>query len=416
VLSFLQRHKGLVVVGTLLILPLVLLYAQTRRGGAHGPVVAAVLEVSSVIERGVLWATDGITDGLEHWVTSVSSWPELARLRQERVARTALEDRIAELSMENEALRALANAAGAIDGPRPIGARVIGRRGQPLTKLVVVDKGARHGVRRGDGVISADGVVGVVLTVARTSAEVLLFSDAAAALDILVQRSRARGILRGSGDHDRYAAVVEDFDRLRDVRPGDVVVTSGFGARFPPGTRVGTIAEVKDRDDLNVEALIVPATNLARVEHVAVLVGREAPLPPALGDAGDDYYTAAVEGGAPGRREPTPASAEGNRRKRRERDDGASDGPPGRDAAPPTEKPAEQPATDKPTTDKPTTDKPTTDKPTTDKPTTDKPTTDKPTTDKPTTDKPADKPTTDKPTTDKPADKPADKAGKPVPP
>jgi rod shape-determining protein MreC len=210
---------------------------------------------------------------------------------------------------------------------------VIGRRGQPLTRLIVVDKGARHGVRRGDGVISADGVVGVVLTVARTSAEVLLFSDATAALDILVQRSRARGILRGSGDHDRYAAVVEDFDRLRDVRAGDVVVTSGFGARFPPGTRVGTIVEVKDRDDLNVEALILPATNLARVEHVAVLVGREAPAPPSLGDAADDYSAAAVEGGAPGRRE---AADAGRRRRRDEKtpagrspDDAADAGRPG---------------------------------------------------------------------------------------
>ncbi len=326
-LSFLQRHKGLVVVGVLLVLPLVLLYAQTRRGGAHGPVVGVVVDIAGAVERAVIWATGGVADGIEHYVTSVGAWEELTRLRRERVARTALEDRIAELSIENESLRALANASAAVDGPRPLGARVIGRRGQPLTRLLVVDKGSRHGIRRGDGVIGADGVVGVVLTVARASSEVLLLSDASSALDIVVQRSRARGILRGSGDDDRYAAVVEDFDRLRDVRPADVIVTSGFGARFPPGTRVGTIAEVKDRDDLNVEAVILPAVNLARVEHVAILVGREAPLPPALGEGDDeDVFGSGLPGAAVAR--PTeagqvtdPAAAAPRRRKRDATDD-----------------------------------------------------------------------------------------------
>jgi len=318
VLSFLQRHRGVVVVGVLLVLPLVLLYAQTRRGGAHGPVVGFVVDFAGVIERGVLWAAGGIADGVEHYVTSVSAWDELMALRRERVARTALEDRIAELSIENETLRALANSAAAVDGPRPLGARVIGRRGQPLTRLVVIDKGARHGVRRGDGVMGAEGVVGVVLTAARASSEVLLLSDASSALDIVVQRSRARGILRGRGDDDRYAAAVEDFDRLRDVRPGDVVVTSGFGARFPPGTRVGTIAEVKDRDDLNVEAVIVPAVNLARVEHVSVLVGRESPPPPALGDSDDEgtFGSGVPGGGAQRPGTAAPDAGAGRRRKR----------------------------------------------------------------------------------------------------
>ncbi len=287
-LSFLQRHKGLVVVGVLLLLPLVLVYAQSKRGGTHGPLIGVVVDLSGLVERSVLWVSGGLSDALEHYVTSVASWDELATLRRERIARVALQDRITELSIENEALRALANAAAALDAPRPLGARVIGRRGQPLTRLIVLDKGSRHGVRRGDGVLGAEGVVGVVLSVARSTSEVLLVSDASSALDIVVQRSRARGILRGRGDEDRYAAVVEDFDRLRDVRPGDVVVTSGFGARFPAGTRVGVIAEVKDRDDLNVEALIVPAMNLARVEHVVVLVGRQSPPPPALGDAEDE--------------------------------------------------------------------------------------------------------------------------------
>ena len=65
-LSFLQRHKGLVVVGVLLVLPAVMLYAQTRRGGGRGPVVGALIDVSGVVERGLLWLSGGVLDSIEH--------------------------------------------------------------------------------------------------------------------------------------------------------------------------------------------------------------------------------------------------------------------------------------------------------------------------------------------------------------
>ena len=289
-LSFLQRHKGLVVVGALLLLPAVMLYAQTRRGGGRGPVVGALLDASGVMERAMLWASGGLLDLIQHYVTSVNNQEELSQLRRERQSADALASRVEELSIENEHLRGLANASGAVDGPRPLGARVIGRSGQPLARLVTIDRGANHGVARGDGVIAEDGVVGVVLAVGRYSSDVLVLTDPASAIDVVVQRSRARGIIRGRGDDDKYAAVVEDFDRLRDVQPGDNVVTSGIGARFPVGMLVGSIVDVDDADDLTLRALIQPAVNLARVEHVAVLVGRPAPRAPALGD--DDVQLA----------------------------------------------------------------------------------------------------------------------------
>jgi hypothetical protein len=68
------------------------------------------------------------------------------------------------------------------------------------------------------------------------------------------------------------------------VQPGDALVTSGIGARFPPGLLVGRIVDVEDRDDLTLRAVVQPAVSLGRVEHVAVLIGRENPREPLLGD------------------------------------------------------------------------------------------------------------------------------------
>ena len=83
-LQLLSRYKGIVVVGVLLLMPLVLLYAQTKRPGARGPIVGVVVDVAAGLERALLWVTGGILDGMEHYLTSVAAWDELVALRRER--------------------------------------------------------------------------------------------------------------------------------------------------------------------------------------------------------------------------------------------------------------------------------------------------------------------------------------------
>lgn len=288
-LQLLARYKGIVVVGVLLLMPLVLLYAQTKRPEARGPVVGVMVDVAAAMERGLLWVTGGLLDGIEHYATSVTAWDELMRLRRERGQALGWWARAEELARENEELRALARAVEPIDGPRPIAARVVARTGAPVSNLITVDVGSADGVRRGDGVIDKSGVVGLVLSVGRRASDVLLVTNSRSAIDVVVQRSRARGILRGTGSDERYVARVEDFDRMRDVKPGDPIVTSGLGARFPPGLLVGTVLETTaPENSLYLEADIRPAASLDRVEHVLVLIQRPPPRAARLGEEQDD--------------------------------------------------------------------------------------------------------------------------------
>ncbi len=283
-IAWLQRYRGLIIVGVLLAMPLVLLYAQTKTQAGRGPVVGFFVDVAALLQRAMMWATGGISDGLEHYVTSVASYDELVALRRHDQTAASLRAEIAELEWQNEELRRLARSMERIDGPTAIGARVVARSGAPLSNIITVDRGADDGVRRGDGVVSADGVVGQVLVVGRHASDVLLLTDPGSAIDVVVQRTRARGLLRGAGDDDHYGCKVEDFDRLRDVKPGDEVVTSGLGARFPPGLLVGTIESAETPNDgLYLTASVQPAARFARVEHVAILVARPTPRVPRLG-------------------------------------------------------------------------------------------------------------------------------------
>ncbi len=295
-LALLARYKGIAVVVALLLLPLVLLYAQTKKPGARGPVVGVVLDVASGIERALLFAVGGIVDATQTYVVAVGNAEELSRLRANAQQGAGLRARIKELETENDAMRALARAAIRIEGPRPIGARVIARVGYPLVRLVTLDVGGGDGVRRGDGVVDANGVVGLVLATGRRSCDVLLLSDPSSSIDVVTQRSRARGVLRGEDSDERYGAQVEDFDKLRDVKPGETLVTSGIGTRFPAGLLVGTIVEASAPDDsLYVRARVKPAARFDTLEHVIVLVNRDPPRGPHLGREPQDEAAPATD-------------------------------------------------------------------------------------------------------------------------
>lgn len=273
-LAFFVRFRGPLLVAALTAAPLVLLFAETRAKSQRGPAVSVLLDAASVIERPLVAAAGWVSDVLFSYVTGVSATGELATLRR-RAAHTAqLEATVVELRAENERLRALSQMAARIDGARIVGARVIGRTGGPVARVLRIDRGQADGVRRGHGVLSSRGVVGRVLRAGQRTSDVLLLTDPGSAIDVVVQRSRARGLVRGATDSSAYRARVEDFDRLDDAMDGDVVVTNGLAGSFLPGLLVGKLEDVQHDDDSGVyaRARVVPAVHFAALEEVLVLV------------------------------------------------------------------------------------------------------------------------------------------------
>jgi rod shape-determining protein MreC len=100
----------------------------------------------------------------------------------------------------------------------------------------------------------------------------MLLLDRQSAIDGIVQRSRARGIVRGQGT-DRLA--FEFVVRGGDVRLGDVVITSGLGAVYPKGLRIGEVVELLDPEGgLLQTATLRPAVDFGRLEQVFVMMRR----------------------------------------------------------------------------------------------------------------------------------------------
>ncbi len=208
-------------------------------------------------------------------------WAEYVALLDVRERNERLRGRIVELEEANLQYREALVASGHLQQIAAmrdefeipmLPSEVVGLDVMPWFRSVLVDRGGAHGVRAGNPVITAEGVVGLVTATSRHAAKTMLLLDRQSAIDGIVQRSRARGIVRGQGT-DRLA--FEFVVRGGDVKVGDVVITSGLGAVYPKGLRIGEVVELLDPEGgLLQTATLRPAVDFGRLEQVFVMMRR----------------------------------------------------------------------------------------------------------------------------------------------
>ena len=177
--------------------------------------------------------------------------------------------RLEAIEQENRRLRALVNAAPR-DAERVQAATVLRVDLDRLRHRVLIDRGARDGVSRGQPVIDASGIVGQTTNVGPLAAEVILLSDPTHAVPVQVERNGLRTIAVGSGDSERLT--LPYLPRNADVQVDDLLVSSGLGGVFPAGLPVARVAEVK-RDPSQPLAIVSakPAAALDRDREVLLL-------------------------------------------------------------------------------------------------------------------------------------------------
>ncbi len=113
----------------------------------------------------------------------------------------------------------------------------------PFSHKVWINRGVGDGVFVGQAVIDGRGIVGQVEDVFRYSASVRLISDPDHALPVQINRTGLRTVVYGSGDTSRL--LMPNVPLQADISPGDMIVTSGLGDRFPPGFPVGEVEQVQ---------------------------------------------------------------------------------------------------------------------------------------------------------------------------
>ncbi len=270
--SLLERGKKVIFALVFSIIPLVLLYVQSKDAEIRSSFARPVTEVSGYIQKASLAVTGTVSDFLYRYFFLAGRALELAELRAQVSRVRTLEARVENLINDRAALMELhfrVTEAGIQGGTL---ARVIARAGAPMARMIRLDKGSAEGIKPKSPVIAYDGVVGQVLNVSRNFSDVLLVTDASFAIDAKIVGSEARGLLRGITSNTEYMMEIRDIDGLLEVATGNIVVTSGVNSNFPHGVPIGTVVEAfRSRDGLFVSARIEPFVFMDRLTNVLVL-------------------------------------------------------------------------------------------------------------------------------------------------
>jgi rod shape-determining protein MreC len=151
-----------------------------------------------------------------------------------------------------------------------VAAEVIGKDPSAWFKTVIIDKGKADGLTRGLPVVMPQGIAGQVVEVSNHYSKVMLIIDRNSAVDALVQRTRARGVIKGESTDRCHLDFVL---RKNDVRVGDSVVSSGLDGVYPKGLRLGFVAEVIEHDaDIFHEVIVTPYVDFEKLEEVLVVL------------------------------------------------------------------------------------------------------------------------------------------------
>jgi rod shape-determining protein MreC len=191
------------------------------------------------------------------------------RLREDLLLANAKLNRMAAVAQQNERLKELLDTQHSLELHVQM-ARVIGIDLGAYRHRMMINLGARDGIKSGQPVIDAHGVMGQIIDVLPNSATVMLVTDPDHALPVVIERTGLRTIAYGSRTGEQLT--LPTVPMAADIRPGDKLLTSGLGGRFPEGFPVGEVATVGPAaSGMFLEARANPSADLDRSDEVLVL-------------------------------------------------------------------------------------------------------------------------------------------------
>jgi len=265
---FLNRFRNLTVLVAVLLAQLLLLAYQVKSIADVQLIrvwaVAAVTPAARVLEA--------LRSG------SVGFLHDYILLRDVRDENTRLRDEVSQLKLNNQFLSSqleTADRVRALSDFRArtpfttIGARVIMTGTGANSRVVFLDRGSVSGVMRGMAVITADGIVGMVVNAYPMASQVLLATDPTFAASVVSQNNHVRGTLKGGAGQD--LCLVDHVQNEEKVEVGEWFYTSGDDRVFPKGLPAGQVRSVHDGKMVK-DIVLTPSALKGGLEAVLIVL------------------------------------------------------------------------------------------------------------------------------------------------
>ncbi|MBQ9072356.1 MAG: rod shape-determining protein MreC [Bacilli bacterium] len=195
---------------------------------------------------------------------------------KEKVEKTDLYyAQIEELQKEVTELKSTLDLNATLSEYTYVNATVVNRNVGYWYNNLNIDKGSKNGIKKGDAVITPNGLIGKVTSVSNFSSTVkLLTSDEISnkiSIKISSEDKHLYGLLIGY-DKEYNVYKIEGITDSNSIKEGDLVTTTGLTDYFPSGILIGEVSRiVKDEYDLNSIVEVTPSVNFQDISTVTVL-------------------------------------------------------------------------------------------------------------------------------------------------
>lgn len=294
-----ERYKRLALVALIvsaILSPFIFFSSPLKSWQSANPAVISLQNALYPVERAWSGVTTGLGRAWRRYVDVSGASEENQKLRTQLAGMQSRIMDYEEQVLENDRLRRLLGFRSRSE-KRLIPAEVVGHNDDSPFQSIRISRGLDDGVKPGMPVVAADGIVGKVIRSGVHFADVQLLVDSDFHIDVLLQRTRVRGVLSGAA---RTHCTLQLNKRV-EIRIGDTLITSGIVGGFPKGLPVGRVMRITYESDNVAQTITVePWIDHRRLEEVMVIFNEDKELAKIVETAGPEWLeqaTAKPEGG-----------------------------------------------------------------------------------------------------------------------
>ena len=225
---------------TLLIVSILVLFLEYFKSG---PVDTFRSITKDIIFKGSFFISEPyvyIKKNYYYFKDHLQMYEEYIELKKKNYSLDSLKNENKFYKSENERLKKLIDEKN-IYSKEFLLSKVLLDQQSPYLKSIIINKGFKHGIKLGGVVKDKSYFVGKIINVNFLTSRILLASDLNSKIPVIIEPTGANAIMSGQGQNN-YAGL-EYLPKIKKIKEGDVVYTSGVDGIIPQAIPIGKIIE-----------------------------------------------------------------------------------------------------------------------------------------------------------------------------
>lgn len=268
-IKYLKQYRFYIILFLFILIPVIAIDTSTRAPRDYRFYDRVIVGLTSPIQATISWSLEKLASSFENYVYLWHTHKDnLALLEENRKLLNSIAN-LRETQQENIRLRKLLHFEEKFN-IQSVVARVIATGVSTEYRSIRINRGENSGIKRNMAVVTEEGIVGRILRTTKNTSDIVTILDPLSAIDAIVERSRARGIVEGLTDD---ACQLKYALRTDDIQPGDILISSGLGGVFPKGIAAGTVSRVNRKTyGITQEVEVRPSVDFSKLEEVLVVL------------------------------------------------------------------------------------------------------------------------------------------------